>query len=197
MFCPQCGGNQSEDLRFCKTCGANLAGVRKALVTREPENKFDWSKTWVAEMLMTESEREKRREELDRQRGVTPESRSQKEIKAGVITASVGIGVAVFVYVIMQGIILSGNVASDVIPLLSRVWIAGVIPFLVGLGLLINGLFVRSAHERGQFDALREPQPPLLRPGETSEIVPPPFSVTESTTRQLGESGEQRVSDRS
>src|SRR5713226_7510372 len=109
MFCPQCGTSQSDELKFCKSCGANLFAVRQAVATRETGEKFDWSKTWVAEMMLTQEEREKRKEEIERQRGITPESRRHKEIKAGVITASVGVGLAVFLFVLMQGIILGGK----------------------------------------------------------------------------------------
>ncbi|MDT7602427.1 MAG: Double zinc ribbon, partial [Acidobacteriota bacterium] len=49
MFCPQCGANQSDDLKFCNLCGANLQAVRHAVATRETGEKFDWSKTWMAE----------------------------------------------------------------------------------------------------------------------------------------------------
>jgi len=60
MFCPQCGSSQSDDLKFCKTCGANLQAVRLAVAARAPGEKFDWGKTWVAEMFLSESERKKR-----------------------------------------------------------------------------------------------------------------------------------------
>lgn len=187
MFCPQCGTNQSDELKFCKSCGANLFAVRQAVATPETSRKFDWSKTWVAEMMLSEGEREKRKEELERQRGITPESRSHKEIKAGVITACIGVGLAVFLYVFMQGIILGGDVGADAAAILSRIWVAGVIPFCVGIGLLINGLFVRSAGDvptrPGAFE--RDTQPQALRPVDTSEFTPSPFSVTEHTTRQL------------
>ena len=49
MFCPQCGLQQSDELKFCKVCGANLSAVRQAIATRDAGEKFDWSKTWVAE----------------------------------------------------------------------------------------------------------------------------------------------------
>lgn len=187
MFCPQCGSNQSDELKFCKSCGANLFAVRQAVATRETGGKFDWSKTWIAEMMLSEAEREKRKEELERERGIEPESRSHKEIKAGVITASVGVGVSLFLFVLMQGIILGGNVASDAAPILSRIWVAGVIPFFVGLGLLINGLFVRSAGRAATKTGALESDAPhqALPPANTSEFAPTPFSVTEHTTRQL------------
>ena len=50
MFCPQCGVTQSEELNFCKSCGVNLDAVRQAVALREPGEKFDWSRTWVAEI---------------------------------------------------------------------------------------------------------------------------------------------------
>jgi len=187
MYCPQCGSNQSDELKFCKSCGANLFAVREVVATRDTDRKFDWSKTWVAEMMLTASERERRKEELERQRGITPESRSHKEIKAGVITASAGVGVAIFLSVFMEGIILGGNIGADVAPILSRLWIVGVIPFFIGLGLLINGLFVRrsgrTSPKPGVFN--REAEPLSLPRVDTSELSPSPSSVTEHTTRQL------------
>lgn len=191
MFCPQCGSTQSDDIKFCKSCGANLFAVRQVVTTRETGGKFDWSKTWVAEMMLSGEERERRSKELERERGMAPGStQSQKEIKAGVITTSVGIGLAIFLFIFMQGIIAGGNVDREATAILSRLWIVGVIPFFVGLGLLINGLFVKGA---GQ--ALVKPkafekdaQPLTLPPGDASEFTPSPSSVTEHTTRQLRDS---------
>ena len=41
MFCPRCGSNQSDDLKFCKVCGANLGAVRQAVEIRETGEKID------------------------------------------------------------------------------------------------------------------------------------------------------------
>src|SRR6266545_6832604 len=73
MFCPKCGSTQSDELRFCKSCGANLLAVRQVVDTRETGESFDWGKTWVAEMFMSPGEMKRRKEELERQRGITPE----------------------------------------------------------------------------------------------------------------------------
>jgi hypothetical protein len=186
-------------LKFCKTCGANLHAVRLAVVARGEGEKFDWSKTWVAEMFLSEAERNRRNEEVERQRGITPEVKRYNEIKAGVITACVGLGVMIFLYVFMQGIILSGQNSPGDDEILRRVWISGIIPFFVGLALIINGLFVskrqaevarRSMHTAPDSlnqspDPLKAAQPNSLRPADTSEIIPPDFSVTDSTTRHL------------
>jgi hypothetical protein len=192
MFCPQCGINQSDEIKFCKSCGANLFAVRQVVSTRETGGKFDWSKTWVAEMMLSGREREKQEEELKRQRGITPESTSHKEIKAGVITTSVGIALAIFLLVFMEGIIAGGHIPNDAAQILSRIWIVGVIPFSVGLGLMINGLFVKGAGQgAAKTGAIeREAQSLSLPPADASEFTSSPSSVTEHTTREL------RASDR-
>ena len=190
MFCPQCGTNQSDELKFCKLCGANLYAVRQVVSTRETREKFDWSKTWVAEMFLSEGERNKRTAELER--STIPEVQRAREIKAGVITASVGIGLAIFLYVFMQGIILSGNVAPGAVEILSRLWVVGVIPFCVGLGLAFNGVVVsrRVVLAASQASAKigapeRETDPHFLRSADKAGADPPNFSVTEETTRRL------------
>ena len=190
MFCPQCGINQSDDLKFCKSCGANLLAVRQVVTTRGPTSetggKFDWSKTWVAEMMLSESEREKRREEIERQRGIAPGStQSQKEIKGGVITASVGVGLMIFLNVFFQGLITGGNIGSNAVPILARLSIVGVIPLFVCVGLLINGLFVKGTAQMPASNFEKDNQPLSLPPGQTSEFNNAPSSVTEHTTREL------------
>jgi hypothetical protein len=200
MFCPQCGAKQSDELRFCKSCGANLYAVRQVVASPETGEKFDWSKTWVAEMFLSESERKRRQEEIDRQRGITPEVKRYNEIKAGVITGCVGIGLAIFLKVFFEGVILGGNVPPNAVEIIRRLWIVGVIPFLVGIGLIFNGLFVSRSlvkilqreSETGPDALAKGPEPHALRSADTTEFVPSPFSVTEETTKHLGSSGQKQ-----
>src|SRR5215210_3258621 len=109
MFCPQCGSQQSDELKFCKLCGANLFAVRQVVSTRATDEKFDWSKTWVAEMMLSEAERKKRQADFEQKRGLTPEIKRYNEIKAGVIVSSVGVGVMLFLYVIGMAIFRGGQ----------------------------------------------------------------------------------------
>jgi hypothetical protein len=200
MFCPKCGTNQSDDLKFCKTCGTNLQAVRVATEAREAGEKFDWGKTWVAEMFLSEGERKRREEELERMRGITPEVKRYNEIKGGVITACVGLALMIFLAIFMEGIVAGGKVPPDAAQILNRLWVAGVIPLFVGIGLMINGIFVGKkqveAARRGMptskenmsqaTEALpRGAQPRPLRPADTSEFIDPGFSVTEGTTQHL------------
>src|ERR1700682_1781736 len=193
MFCPRCGTNQSEELKFCKSCGANLSAVRQAVEARDAVEKFDWSNTWVAEMFLSAAEHKRRKDQFDRERGITPEVKRINEIKAGVIVSSVGIAVAVVLAVLMEGIVLSGKVPPGTAEILIRLWVAGVIPVLVGLALIINGLIVSKRlveiANRGResdLNSLEGDQDPLaLRSADTNEFIPANISVTDQTTRHL------------
>jgi len=192
MFCPQCGSTQNDELKFCKACGVNLEAVRHAAVMRNPDEQFDWSRTWLAEMFLSESERKRRKETIERERGITPEMKRYTEIKAGVITSSVGVGVMIFLNILMQGVIMSGKSPAGDAAILSRVWVAGVIPFLVGIALIINGLFVSKrqveiARQREQAaeKVLSDGEMPELRPAGTDEFSLSSSSVTEGTTQHL------------
>ncbi|HEY6120245.1 MAG TPA: zinc ribbon domain-containing protein [Pyrinomonadaceae bacterium] len=198
MFCPKCGSTQSDELKFCKVCGANLFAVRQAVAQRETEEKFDWSKTWLADMVLSGEEKLKRQAALERLQGLTPEVKRYNEIKAGVITSSVGMALAVFLYFLMKGIILSGNVEPGAAEILSRLWIAGIIPLMVGFALLINGVVVskklintakRLAETGANSNRLNNASEPTALPAaNTAEFISPGFSVTEGTTKHLSSS---------
>jgi hypothetical protein len=200
MFCPQCGANQGDELKFCNLCGANLYAVRQVVATRHTGERFDWNKSWLTEMFLSEGERKRRAEELEHQRGITPEVKRYKEIKAGVITSSIGIGLMIFLYVFMPGLISSGHIPPDVAMILSRVWIAGVMPFFIGLALMINGLFVskklveisRQRREAQTNGLEKEAAGHLLRAADTTEFIPTDFSVTEDTTKHLRSTGRKQ-----
>ena len=193
MFCPRCGSNQSEELKFCKGCGANLYAVRRAVDTRETGEKTDRNKPWFADMTLSDAESKRRKDELDHRRGLTPEVRRYNEIKGGVITASIGLALAIFLNVFMQGLILSGKISPDVAEILSRLWVVGVIPLFVGIALIVNGVFVsKRLAEIARQAALNEPNVPekdtnplSLRSGDTTEFAPSGFSITEGTTKHL------------
>jgi len=184
MFCPQCGTTESDELKFCKSCGANLSAVRQAVSKREAgDPRNPWGE-WVLEANRAKAVA---KEERDRRRGLAPEVQRLREVKAGVITASAGVALGIFLNVFMQGIILGARITPEVGEILSRLWIVGVIPLCIGMGLLINGLFVKTAVKKpATKDVLeRDAQQDSLNSGEPSEGIASGFSVTEQTTRQL------------
>jgi len=189
MTCPRCGSNQLEEVKFCTVCGANLQAVRQALDTRDPEQRFNWNNTWLAEMFLNAEEQEKRKAALELARGITPEVKRLNEIKAGVITSSVGIAGSIFLYVFFQGLILNSHVSRDAAVILSNIWVAGIIPFFVGLALIANGVFVSKKivelQKRDAQQSLEGKPQQALRAPDTNDFTSSPFSVTEQTTRHL------------
>src|ERR1044072_8188656 len=95
MICPRCASNQSDEIRFCTFCGANLQAVREALDAPDTGKKFEWGNTWVAEMFMSGRAAELQKLEMERRMGITPEVKRYNEIKAGVIVSSVGIALSI------------------------------------------------------------------------------------------------------
>jgi len=142
---------------------------------------------------------ELRKREMERQLGITPEVKRYNEIKAGVIVSCVGIAISVFLFILMQGI--AAHARPEDAEILLRIWIAGIIPFMVGLALIINGVVVSKkmveVMERGRKEpqALDDgPAPRGLRLADTNEFIPANMgSVTDQTTRHL-ENAERKVS---
>ena len=196
MICPRCNSNQSDDIKFCTACGANLEAVREALERPETAKKFEWNDTWVAEMFMSGKAAQRRKQELERAMGITPEVKRYQEIKAGVIVSSIGIGLSIFLYWFMQGV--AGHVDPEEREIILRIWIAGIIPFMVGLALIINGLVIskkqveiQNRNEREALPLEEGPTPRTLRPADTSQFIPTGVSVTEGTTRHLSNTGQK------
>ena len=202
MWCPRCGSSQRdwsrtqdvlEELKFCRECGANLYAVRQLVDKPEVDEKFDWNKTWVAEMLQSSEEAVRRQQALESARGLTPEVKRYNEIKGGIITGSVGVALMIFLYVFMQGIIIGGKVPNDTAEILGRIWVAGVIPVFVGLALIFNGVFIgkkalaSSKRAPNSTSELTGDETPALRSANVAEFLPANFSVTENTTRHLNQ----------
>jgi len=193
MFCPGCGFQINDDLKFCRQCGANLHGVREAMTSRST-GKIDWSKTWWAEILYP-------KEELERMRGVTPEQKLLNEekkrldeIKGGVITSLVGVGIMIFFYFFFE-VLAKQKPGGEILRIL---WLTGIIPFLVGVGLLINGFFVSRRLVQLKEQLLQAATPPseapTALPAKTTDqlvVGAAPSngaSVTEDPTAHLPES---------
>ena len=193
MICPRCSSKQSDEIKFCTSCGANLQAVREALEAPESGSRFDWGDTWVAEMFMSGKANELRKKEMERRLGITPEVKRYNEIKAGVILSCIGIGVSIFLAVLMEAVAM--GLPPNEAELLRRIWVAGIIPFLIGVALIINGLVVSKRivkalerEEKGIKEMEEAQSPRGLRSPNTSEFIPANMSVTDQTTRHLDHS---------
>src|SRR3954453_6446576 len=197
MICPRCASNQGDDIKFCTSCGANLQAVREALQAPDAAGKFNWNNTWVADMFMSGQMAEARKLEMERRLGITPEVKRYNEIKAGVIVSCVGVAVTIFLFFLMHAIASQNPRDAEI---LSSVWLAGLIPFMVGLALIINGVVVSKKmvevieREQNKTKSLDEgPAPRGLKSPDTNEFIPTNFSVTDQTTRHL-ENSERKIS---
>jgi hypothetical protein len=179
MFCPGCAIQVVDDTKFCKACGANLRGVREAMAGRGEQ--FDWSKTWLAEMFLTKEERERRR-------GVTPADKRNDEIKAGVITTLAGLGAMIFLHLFLEAI--TNNESGGEAEVIRRVWLIGVVPFLVGIGLLFNGIVLSKPGLKSPAQPPAPNQFPARPTHQLAESSGTDFSVVEHTTAHLPEKRE-------
>ncbi len=170
MFCPGCGFQINDDLKFCRQCGANLLGVREVMTSRSA-GKIDWSKTWWAEMLYPKEELERLRGVTREQKLLSEEKKRINEIKGGVITSLVGVGVTIFFYFFFD--VLAKQKPDAGGEILRILWLTGIIPFLVGVGLLINGFFVSrrfvKLKEQQLQTEMSQPQAPASLPAKTTD----------------------------
>ena len=186
MFCPGCGIQVSDDLKFCRKCGSNLHGAREGMVSRPVEEKPDWSQSWAANIILA-------KELEERMRG-TPEERRLNEIKGGVITSLTGVGLMIFLYFFLN---IVAEKAGDAAEIVRGLWMVGIIPTLVGIGLIINGVFVSRRlsslkEEQAQTKVSASPAPQALPAKTTNHLVVDITpsnggSVTEDSTLHLTE----------
>lgn len=190
MFCPQCGTETLEQLKFCKKCGVNLRRVMGVMSKGGAGGGRHEMNEWEREVL----------EEQRARRGRSPEEKRYDEIKSGVITSSVGLGVFIFLSVLFAAISKQAGGAGGEI--LNAIPFVGVIPFLIGLGMIINGLIIsRKVVEFKRREQEREPERPYFQAPDTSPVPRlsalrseesggqafPEFSVAEPTTKTLKE----------
>lgn len=166
MYCPKCAAQNLEDAKFCRACGVDISLVPQAVAGE------------LAQKLAANEEHS--RPSRHSRRGETP------SMESGV--ANLFLGVAFFVVAYM----LSQRAGSA-----DNWWFYMLIPAFICLGKGIGAL-ARISAEKRRTQATPAPraadttllnQPPrasALPPRETGEIIAPPTSVTDATTRHLG-----------
>jgi len=187
MYCPGCSLQVNDDLKFCRQCGANLQVVREAMTSNSTEGKSDWSKNWWAEIAHAHA-----MQELGI--GLSAEEKRINEIKGGVITSFVGIGVMIFLRFFLA--VVADKNPNDA-EIIRSLWLGGIIPFLVGISIIFNGLFISrrlvKLKEQQTQSAMPSDQAQVALPAKTTDqLAPNPaqpsgHSVTEDPTLNLTE----------
>ena len=197
MFCPGCGSEERQRSQYCRACGTDLRVVRTSLeradeITASAVTARDEiGRALAAKIEGLNSARELKKFAEDVLPQVekfleSPQERRLRRVRQGVVTACIGLGA-------MLMFLLIGMATGEEFPV--PMIGAGLITFMIGLGIVINGLLftvpAKQVPDHSQ-DALNQnlldrqiggsavdTQKKLMQPSAM------PISVTEHTTHQL------------
>src|SRR5205807_9167565 len=203
MFCPQCGVESSTDLKFCRSCGANLRVIGKAVSLSEaiarsdsvPAKIKDLVKNIKIEKVTDEVARamEKMNKEIVRssseptgrqlwwihRRTKTPEQRRERHLTSGMIKFFWGGGLTIFLYFLAHALVLKlppdviAKIPFEIDPVVHVIWLLGLIPMLSGLGHILAGLSIRPEPVR----QIETPEQQPLRIDAPIDATPYPAEV--------------------
>jgi len=194
MFCPTCGVEQRGQDRYCRGCGAELRTVRLALerpdaITSAAVGARDEIGRAIAVRINEiENDKDLRHVVEDLLPAVSkflesPEQSRLRQIREGVITSAVGLGIAGFGLALMVAVKSSDADTWGMI----LVGVAALV-FLIGLGIIAGGFFFTIPRKKlpampAQVGGAAVIPPIHTSPTLDTGIAPP--SVTEATTYDL------------
>ena len=195
MFCPNCGVEDRQQGQFCRACGSDLSAVRTGIVRAEATGpavtaREEIGRAVAAKIRELGTAKDLRKVVDDVLPEVekfleSPQERRLRGIRTGLVTSGIGLGAIIF-------FMLVASMKDDAIPAIG----VGVVAFLVGLAMLVNGwFFTVDTQSQARDDAERERLREMLGapPSEPVRYISPPPSVVEQTTRNL-ENGSVPVS---
>jgi hypothetical protein len=132
MYCPQCGTESPQDQRFCRTCGANLKVIGKAVALSEAVARSDRGPLPVIKEMMKSIKIEHTTEEisnaleqmnveitrnfssgeaskkkaLKRKEEASPEQRRENHVVQGAASLFSGIALMIFLYYFSASLVL-------------------------------------------------------------------------------------------
>ena len=201
MYCPTCGSEERQLSQYCRACGTDLRVVRVSLERPDAITASAVSAREQISQAMAEKIRQMEPDDLKRVAEdvlpqiekflESPEEKRLRRVRAGVVVAATGIGAALLIFLLSLG-------SHDLIPFIAL----GVITFLIGLGMILNGLAFtvpkkamlnRTAEAKAQKELemsngayQNSPAAALGGQGQTTnDLMIARPSVTEHTTHQL------------
>jgi len=198
MFCPGCGMAENQANQYCRACGTDLRSVRNAL--ERPDKitasaitaRDEISRAVAAKIRSVQSAKELAvvvedvLPELEKFLE-SPEEKRLRRIRAGTIISSVGMGAAI-------GLTVLGIATKNEDPFFLAA--LGIVTFFIGLGFILNGIFLTVPRKRVEDRAAEAEQQRVLdtaTPTDTNDLRLPDgaaglfSSVTENTTQHLGD----------
>lgn len=177
MFCPQCGVESPSGLQYCRSCGANLKVIGKALtlsdaIGRSGRGPLPKLKELVKNLNVDQVTEEVSRA-LDRmnkeilshspkrtpgmqwwqRHKKTPQERRNEHISKGVVSFFSGIGLTIFLYHFTAALVLKlppdwvRQVPFEIEPMVRVLWWVGLVPILSGAGHILAGLLIRPGSD--------------------------------------------------
>lgn len=200
MYCPSCGSEERQLSQFCRACGTDLRVVRNSLenpdaVTQSAVSARENIGMAVADKIRQMSSAKELKKVAEdvlphfEKFLESPEEKRLRRIRAGVVTAAIGLGATIVLFVMAMD-------KGDLIPFITP----AIITFLVGIGVIVNGLLFSVPHKQlpgDAYDALSQRvldsgvnRVPYEAPAQlTNELPTAPrlqaASVTEHTTHHL------------
>jgi len=197
MYCPSCASEDRDNSQYCRSCGAELHAVRtalqrpdivtsaaasareeigRAIAARIKEIRKDSDLRHVVEDVLPQVEKF-----LE-----SPEERRMRQFREGVICAAVGLA-AIILFLLASSVTWGREQTLTMIGAG-----AGFVPFLIGIGLIINARWFTVPTKTSEIPQSISKQiiSSELSTGSLHEQLQPsqssyPSSVTEGTTRQL------------
>jgi hypothetical protein len=159
MYCPSCGSEERQLSQFCRACGTDLRIVRNSLENPDAITQSAISAREQIGMAVADKIRQmSSAKDLERIAEdvlpsfekflESPEEKRLRRIRAGVVTAAIGLGASIVTFIMAMDKV-------DVIPFITP----PLITFLVGLGVILNGLLFTVPKKRlpgDVYDALSQ-----------------------------------------
>jgi len=194
MFCPECGIEERSANQFCRACGTDLRRVRVAVETPDSitasamSARDEIGRAVAAKIREVESARELKKVAEDVLPQIekfleSPEEKRLRRIRVGSIITSAGAGTAIALF-----IVAAAQKNTEMLFIAGL----GLVAFFVGLGFILNGLFL-TIPKKGMLDRSSDADSQRAldgASGNTNELrlTEPPSqfaSVTEQTTHHL------------
>ena len=204
MFCPSCGSEERQASQFCRACGSDLRIVRAGL--ERPDSITASAVSAREEIGRAVAQRIREIEDPRYLRRITErvlpridkfleshEEKRLRRLRAGMITASIGLGVGIPAF-----LLLTMPRSSDAAAFLGFMLVLSAVTLATGLGLVLNGLLFSRPGKRLEDKSADARMQNLLDSG----YVPPPKRSSEAqpsfrsqTTSNLSQSSGASVTE--